>query len=209
MHGFLFKWRVKDVKILFHWSILFFPIIAILFYSNTIFNFLTSLLGILIVVFMHEVGHFLAAILLKYDVSDIVVHVLGGYCIHEEPELEFEDILISLGGVSAQLVLILLSLSTIGFLKLINANLSAPFYLLLVRILIVYNLFLIIINLLPFEGFDGKTACRVVKYIKLPKVQFRLKKKKKQELTRQEAKKMTKKLIDEILHKSKDQEEDE
>lgn len=112
----------------------------------------------LAIIFVHELGHAFVANRLGYRVDSIGVTVLHGWCRHEEPDTEWEDVLIAWGGVAAQVAIALPVL--LGTLVLGDRDWA---YWTPVIVLLGYlNLVWAIANILPGDDTDGRLAWRIV-----------------------------------------------
>ncbi|MCP4134572.1 MAG: hypothetical protein GY754_26600 [bacterium] len=177
INKFIYETNYNDMEVKFHWSVLLTMLAAVYYNSHSIFTALISCAGAILIILLHEFGHYYMARRYRCEVYEIVVHYLGGYCVHEEPYTQYEDSMIAFGGVFAQLLLVVGSLVILGFLSLMNIPLNLVLYSLLINIFIMHNLFIIAFNLLPIPGFDGHSAWHIFRYvdIKLPGID-RLKK---------------------------------
>ncbi len=81
--------RIRGVDIRFHFSVLFSIPIAYLLFRPTNFRELTSaflwLLGLILSIFLHELGHAFAAQLVGVEVKDIIIWLLGGFTYFRHP----------------------------------------------------------------------------------------------------------------------------
>ena len=148
----LLYFNVFGTPVAFHWSIVLLllwalfalesPIHGIMFFSGSVF-----------IILIHEIGHSAACRWRRYNVRRIVVHILGGFCEYEAAHYRSDQIAIALGGVAFQALLAGVSLLAFSITSLIQISPLVGFFLL--TVLVYYNLFIIILNLIPFPGFDG------------------------------------------------------
>jgi len=110
------------------------------------------------VIAIHEIGHALVARRLGYDVVAIRIGVIHGRCVVEAPETEWEEVLISWGGVLAQ---VCVAAAVLIVAKLVD-GLRLPYFGLAVVFLGYLNVFVAVINLAPGPGMDGETAWKIV-----------------------------------------------
>jgi Zn-dependent protease len=144
--------------VLVHWStFVVLAILALTAISNPIYAvlFIGSYLSI---IFAHEFGHAFVANRLGWRVHSIGVTFWHGWCRHEEPDTEWDDVLISWGGVAAQAVIALPVL--IG--ALLFGDRDWGYFTPIVVLLGYLNLVLAAVNLLPDDETDGRLAWRVV-----------------------------------------------
>ena len=132
-----------------HWTIL----LGALFWSHFTFKPLIWLafVGLILV---HEFGHALLVVRYRLHLSEIAVDGLGGHCLHERAGSRFEESVIAWGGVLAQL---LLWAVVQGAMLLLGPPKSLPMAE-LVYVLTHANLWLVLINLIPFGPLDGAKA---------------------------------------------------
>jgi Zn-dependent protease len=111
------------------------------------------------VIAIHELGHAWVARRLGYDVLAIRIGVIHGQCVLEAPENEWEAVLISWGGVLAQVCVAAVVLIVA---RLID-GLALPYFGLVVVFLGYLNLIIALVNLAPGSGTDGATAWKIVR----------------------------------------------
>lgn len=123
--------------------------LLILFMFISIFtgNFV-QLLIILILVFIHELGHYLAAAYFKWRVETIVLWVFGGIMKTDEHGSRkiSEELIVTIAGPCQHL---LIYLFVIGILK--NTSIPEP----IIFLLLYYNTVILVFNLLPIWPLDG------------------------------------------------------
>ncbi|MEM9072976.1 MAG: hypothetical protein AAGE52_31010 [Myxococcota bacterium] len=142
----------KNVPIRLHWSI---PLGA-LFFSR--FEFAPGFwLGFVLLILFHELGHAALAKARRLHIFEVQVHGLGGVCVHESGT-PYDNSIVAWGGVLAQ-ALFLVPAFVIGQLGVVRSAFVAE----LVWVFTETNLFLIALNLIPIEPFDGAKAWRLPK----------------------------------------------
>jgi Zn-dependent protease len=156
----LFQFRLFRVPVKFHASALLNFVFA-LFYLFSPMRMLIAFGAVLLVIIVHELGHACLVRLCGYRVDAVHVQFAGGTCEHEECEFERHDILIAWGGVFAQLAIALLAVA--AFIVFNPFFSRSDFASACFLILMYQNTFSIVYNLLPIQGFDGRTAWRFVK----------------------------------------------
>lgn len=109
--------------------------------------------GFVVIVLVHELGHALLARRAQLKVREIVIHGFGGYCAHAPTRDPVVSSTIAWGGVLAQGVL--------GIATLIGLRLGLALPPSLARALLVTNLYVGLVNLLPFASLDGASAWRL------------------------------------------------
>lgn len=111
-------------------------------------------LAFVALILVHEFGHALLVLRYRLGLSEIAVHGLGGYCLHDRAGSRFEESVVAWGGVLAQL---LLFLGTQAALLLLGPPTSQPW----AEVAYVFteaNLWLALINLIPIGPLDGAKA---------------------------------------------------
>ena len=110
------------------------------------------------VIAIHEIGHAWVARRLGYDVLAIRIGIIHGHCVLEAPETEWEEVLISWGGVLAQ---VCVAVAVLIVAKLVD-GLELPYFGLVVVFLGYLNFLIAFVNLAPGRGMDGETAWKIV-----------------------------------------------
>lgn len=139
------RWRGVPIRL--HWSI---PIGALVFGR---FRFVPGFwVGFVALILFHELGHAALARWRRLRIHEVQVHGLGGVCVHERGT-PYDDALVAWGGVLAQAVFLVPALLVPRFV-----GVSSAFGWQLVSVFTDTNLFLIGLNLIPLEPFDGTKA---------------------------------------------------
>jgi stage IV sporulation protein FB len=163
----LLNFNVFGTPVAFHWSIVLLllwalfalesPIQGIMFFSGSV-----------LIILIHEIGHSVACHWRRYNVQRIVVHILGGFCEHETADYRGDQIAIALGGVAFQTLLAGVSLLAFSITSSIQISPLVGFF--LITVLVYYNLFIIILNMIPFPGFDGSI---ILEAMQMPNLRHR------------------------------------
>lgn len=144
-------WNGIPIKI--HWTV----ILSALLISK--FSFKPAIwIALFGLIFIHEVGHVFVIRSYKLFVEEIIIHGFGGLCRYRGYTSELKQSIIAWGGILLQvfvLIITLISYVIIGPPKSLSAYQIYHIY-------IQTNIFLIFINLLPFEPFDGAKAWRIL-----------------------------------------------
>ncbi len=153
--------RVRGMEIRFHFSMLFSVIITYFIFRPASLRAgllaLLWLIGFLLSIFLHELGHALAAKLVRVEVKSIVIWLLGGFTnLSREPERPIHRLAIYSAG---PFVTILLGgLFFVAYYY--HRPLNLPFLWIYVSTrlflsLAVVNLSLFVVNILPVYPLDG------------------------------------------------------
>jgi len=150
--------RIVGAPVYIHWSAL--VVIAAIFLfslSSPIYGAIAvaSYLGIIVV---HEIGHAIVAMKLKYGVTAIKIGAVHGLCEYEEPYSEWEDVIIAWGGVAAQVVVALFVLTIAALYTGDSYGYFGP----VVAFLGYINLVIAAVNLAPSPWLDGYKTWRIV-----------------------------------------------
>ena len=114
-------------------------------------------LGVLAVMLTHEIGHACFARRMGYPAIEIRIYPLVAHCYYREPYSEFEDAVIAWGGVAAQMLLLVPA--AIAFAIIGNTPSGALNVMLLA--LTYVNAIMIVLNLIPAPGLDGRRAWKL------------------------------------------------
>jgi hypothetical protein len=153
-HGYLRVGRLAGVDLRLHWSV---PVAAALFGSVRIQPLIWLAFGVVITV--HQLGHAALVRLRGFALLAIDLTGFGGHCRFRGSASGLERAWIAWGGVLAQLLL--LAVTLLGALVLGEPR--AAWVGVLGGALLEINLWIIAINLLPFEPLDGARAWRLFK----------------------------------------------
>lgn len=154
--GYLVLGRWRGAAVRMH---LLAPVVWLLYFGNLSGGSLAgALLGLVVLIFVHEVGH---AVLVRKNrawVESIDFLPFGGECSWQGSVSPLGQSVIAWGGVLAQALL----LGVVHGVLLVTGRAEQPFLASLVHTLTVSNLFMIGLNLLPFPPLDGSRAWLVI-----------------------------------------------
>ena len=126
---------MKIAKIKIHYSLIFLLILSL--FTGSFLN----ILGIIVCIFLHELGHISMLIKYKVKIKYLELSIIGGIIEIEKKELMlYQKLMIDGIGIIINLIIIIL----ISILNLETLN-----------YLIAYNLFMIVFNLIPIIPLDG------------------------------------------------------
>lgn len=161
------NWRFgswRGIPIVWHWTVLL-GLPWFLYQTRSITGALIAFAAFLFLLLAHELGHAAVAMGRRVEVSHVRLLFLHGYCAHEAPDYEEDDVFIAWGGVAAQFVVLVIALG-INFLL---PTLSPAAYLLVAPVfpvLIETNLFIMILSLVPVAPLDGAKAWRAIPLVR-------------------------------------------
>ena len=152
------QWR--GIPISLHWTV-FIGIPWFLWQTRSLANTAIAFVAFFFLLLAHELGHAAVARWRRVEVDHIQLFFLHGYCAHEPPDYELDDVLIAWGGVAAQFIVLVIAL--VGDVLLATfwpdaRVLTSP----LLRVLIGTNVLIMIFNLIPVAPFDGAKAWRIL-----------------------------------------------
>ena len=126
---------MKIAKIKIHYSLIFLLILSL--FTGSFLN----ILGIIVCIFLHELGHISMLIKYKVKIKYLELSIIGGIIEIEKKELMlYQKLMIDGIGIIINLIIIIL----ISIINLETLN-----------YLIAYNLFMIVFNLIPIIPLDG------------------------------------------------------
>jgi len=162
-YWYLGRWFRIPVSM--HWTVLLvFPWLWLMMQS--IVAALIGSLAYLLLLVTHELGHAAMAHWRGATVEGITLSGLHGQTSHAYPRNELDDILIAWSGVGAQLLVLLLAMTARYFLldtgSPIVSFIAGP----VLMVFTLWNLFLIIVALLPIGPMDGYRAWRIIPYVR-------------------------------------------
>jgi len=151
--GYIGPIMIKGIPVLFHWT---FPLGGLFVaFSLGDLSWLTAVplvVAYTTLILIHELGHAVAARIYSLDVHVLLVTAVGGWCFAEGPVSTSSKVAFYGGGIIAQLILLAI---TAGFL----VNYGNPSSIVINCFMLVFtviNVILLIVNVLPMEGTDGK-----------------------------------------------------
>ena len=160
--------RLRGVDFRFHFSILFSIPIAYYLFRPIIFRdvvvALLWVIGFVLCIFLHELGHTLAAQLVGVEVKSIVIWLFGGFTnLTRKAEKPAHNLVISAAGPLVNMFLaflcvlsyIVISFLLLPFIKDLEVFLWMQIFANLSFSLTFVNLILVVFNLLPIYPLDG------------------------------------------------------
>jgi tetratricopeptide (TPR) repeat protein len=160
--------RIRGVDIRFHFSMLFsIPIAYWLFHPTNIRESTSAflwLIGFVLCILLHEVGHTFTAQLVGVEVKSIVIWILGGFTnLSRKAEKPSHNLVISAAGPLVNMLLgflcvlgyIVLSFALLPFYRNVDLFLWGQTFKNLFFSLALVNLILVVFNLLPIYPLDG------------------------------------------------------
>jgi Zn-dependent protease len=157
------RWQLGQwhgVPISLHWTV-FIGIPWFLWQTRSLVDTGVAFVAFFFLLLAHELGHAAVARWRRVEVDHIQLFFLHGYCAHEPPDYELDDVLIAWGGVVAQLAVLVIAFGADVLLATfapVAQVLVSP----LLRVLIGTNAFIIIFNLIPVAPLDGAKAWRIL-----------------------------------------------
>jgi len=152
------RWR--GIPLSLHWTV-FIGIPWFLYQTRSVSDTGVAFVAFFVLLLVHELGHAAVALWRQVEVHEIQLFFLHGYCSHEPPDYELDDVLIAWGGVAAQFVVLVIALGADVLLPTLSpfaGALVAP----LLSVFIGTNVFIMIVNLIPVAPLDGAKAWRIV-----------------------------------------------
>jgi len=158
--GYFTVARVRGAPVRVHWSA---PIGAWLMGGG---GFSPGFwVGFFVVIVLHELGHAFLVRRVGFQVASVDVHGLGGVCRWHGYASEKQHAIIAWGGVLAQAVLFVAALLVRTFAPLPPTLFVAELFDACIR----WNAFIMLLNLIPFGGFDGAYAWKLLRYLRRPR----------------------------------------
>ena len=165
-----FSWQLmtwRGVPVVLDWTVLL-GLPWFLFLHRDLIDMISAFVGFFFLLLIHELGHATVAKWRKVPVIEIRLYIMHGHCLHEVPDKKSDSIWIAWGGVAAQFAALVVALVVSALLKS-QAHDAYLHVLPLFRILIEFNIVIILFNLLPLPTLDGATA-----WLVLPKLWARV-----------------------------------
>jgi Zn-dependent protease len=148
-----------------HWTVLLaLPWLYLMF--NAWLPALVGSAAYFLLLLAHEFGHATMARWRRVGVDGITLNGLHGETSHGYPRSAGDDILIAWGGVAAQAVILLLTLLAGPYLEASSSRavgaIAGPVSVVFTR----WNLFLMVVALLPIGPMDGRRAWAVIPWLR-------------------------------------------
>jgi stage IV sporulation protein FB len=153
------KWR--GIPIAVHWTVLLGLPWLYFFHVRSVLGIAVAFAAFLFLLLAHELGHAAVAMWRNVPVGDVQLFFIHGYCTHDEPYDEEDDVLIAWGGVGAQLVVLVVAIGAkalVATFSPVAAAVVAPLF----RVLVETNLWIMVFNLIPVPPLDGAKAWRII-----------------------------------------------
>jgi stage IV sporulation protein FB len=156
-NGSLIVGHWNGARIRIHWTVF----LSAFFFGR--FQFLPIYwISFFIVVFIHEAGHVMVIRRLRLWVDEIVVHGFGGYCSWSGSPGDLSRSFIAWGGVTAQLLLLIITIGVSTLADLRYNALTRQIY----SAFVISNIWMAGFNLLPIPPLDGAEAWKIIKLLR-------------------------------------------
>lgn len=170
--------RIWGIDVYFHWAFLLLSAVLLIgtFQSNPQYPFLSWLVfmtALVLSVLLHELGHCFVAYRQGGDAERIVLWPLGGLAYCNAPHQPSQQFFVAAAGPAVNA-----SISVVSILVCLTAGFSLfpetydpaegfPFLRILFQYLVLWNVFLLLINLLPCYPLDGGRMLQAVLWSKI------------------------------------------
>jgi stage IV sporulation protein FB len=144
--------RYRGAPIRLHWTV---PVVALM--AGGLRFAPGAWLGLVLVVLLHEMGHAFWARRFQMDVTEILIHGLGGHCAYLGTPSPKQRSIVAWGGVMAQAVVFCVALP-LSIAVPATSEVQRDLY----GMLISTNLYIALFNLIPIRPLDGAEAWRLV-----------------------------------------------
>jgi Zn-dependent protease len=154
------KVRVFGAEVFVHWTALPCALIPVFPLANGPLEVAICAVLVLLLIFIHEIGHAFVAKKLGYQPTTIILKDIHGYCSYEflkNSNIEKDEAKIAWGGVLAQLTVAIPLILVATTTSLLNTKTMTP----VVVIFGYYSVLMVIINLLPIKTLDGSKAWKL------------------------------------------------
>ena len=156
--------RWGRVPVALHWTVLIVFVWFFVIFVD-VFTTLVASAAFFVLLVVHELGHVAVLRAKKIPVECVTLYGLHGrtdypYASHGA------EIAIAWGGVGAQLLVLVLALVATYTVNLSSVPLLARIVGIVLMVFIRFNIFLMIVALLPIGPFDGKAAWAAVPYLR-------------------------------------------
>ncbi len=113
--GYFELGKIHGVPIYMHWSFLIVGLLIAAFFNSSIGELLFFVLGYVVLILIHELGHMFAARRFKLNVHAITISGAGGMCYSDNPQTYREAFLFYGGGLIAQIILFFITIIFLFF----------------------------------------------------------------------------------------------
>ena len=159
-NGYIGPFRIRDVPIHIHWTFPVGGLFVAIILGNVAWKTAVPLVAAYTaLILVHELGHAFAAKIASSRVHAVLVTAAGGWCFADELPTFASRLAFYAGGIVAQV----LALTVTAILVALFGNPSSLILNCFVLVFTIVNVILIIINLLPTEGTDGKKLWGLLK----------------------------------------------
>jgi len=149
--GYLRLLEIQGVPVYFHWSFPVGGILISLYSSSDIEKTIYYIFSYSILVIVHELGHLIAAKCMRLEVFAVEVSGAGGLCHFENPKTFNSAMLIYSGGLMAQIVLFIFSVT---YLSLFSYPINKLGFSLIITFTLI-NVIMFILNVIPSKLSEG------------------------------------------------------
>jgi hypothetical protein len=140
-----------DVPVHLHWSVLLGGLMPCVYVGFNIIEILFFTVAFILLVAIHEFGHAFAAKLLGLRVFEVQINVSGGHCRYEMPPTIWKALLVTSGGIFAQVILLLIAMIYIAIFGYESSRVMNCFLLVFTFI----NFLMLIVNVIPAKVIAG------------------------------------------------------
>ena len=159
-NGYIGPFHVREVPIYIHWTFPAGGLFVAFFLGNVTWKTAIPLVvAYTMLVLVHELGHAVAARIASSKVHAVLVTAAGGWCFADEPRSFGFRLAFYAGGIIAQILVLLVTVILVVLLDNPKSVVLNCF----VLVFTIINVILIIINIVPTEGTDGKKLWGLLK----------------------------------------------
>lgn len=164
MRRYAFQTRLLRTRIAVRWPFLV-ALPGCWLFTHSVVGGVLAFACVSALLLAHEFGHAVVARFCGLHVERIELHLLQGWCFYSGTEYEIQDVLVSWGGVVAQLMLFLAFELAYHAGRMAFGPLPPPLQPIFL-VFLGWNFLSMILNLLPVEGLDGALAWKIVPAIR-------------------------------------------
>jgi len=163
MNKFIFKIKLFNTDIFFKWTVIFVFAYALIT-TNKPIEFPIIAFFYIILILIHELGHAYFVKIRKAIVSWIEIDFIGGLCHYQGNQTQKDVSFIAWGGIFFQILLFIASFTILTKMDQLGIS-DNIFYEPILKVFIILNVILIIINLIPVRNLDGTEAWKLFKIL--------------------------------------------
>ena len=149
---------IRDVPVFLHFSSVIALTLFFLLWLIDDFSYFIFYFAVFPIIIIHELGHAYYAQKLNCNVNSICIYVIHGLCNYDEADTLYDNAKIAWGGVLAQFVVLLITTALVLLFGFPQSDYFSK-YILCFQ---VGNIGMLILNLIPFDPLDGKTAWKII-----------------------------------------------